>query len=139
SNRKGTSLRLYKLIGKGEQLAQGLAVGEGIAVGTARVIRTASQFDQFQRGEILITENTDPDWEPIMKMASGIVTERGGRTSHAAIVARELGIPAVGGTAHAMQAVPDGETVTLSCAEGEQGKIYRGAPEYEVDELDPSQ
>src|SRR3954464_6018916 len=139
SNRKGTSLRIYKLIGKGKQLVQGLAVGEGIAAGTARVIKSAAQFDQFQRGEILVTENTDPDWEPIMKMASGIITERGGRTSHAAIVARELGIPAVVGTGNAAARVPSGEKITLSCAEGEQGRIYRGALEYEVDELDPSQ
>ncbi|MCA1827242.1 MAG: phosphoenolpyruvate synthase, partial [Myxococcales bacterium] len=139
ANRKGTSLRLYKLVGKGEQLAQGLAVGEGIAVGTARVIRSAAQFEQFQRGEILITENTDPDWEPIMKMASGIVTERGGRTSHAAIVARELGIPAVVGTSNATAKVPDGTAITLSCAEGEQGHVYRGALEYEVEEVDREQ
>ena len=139
SNRKGAALRIYRLAGKGEQLVQGLAVGEAIAVGRARVIRSPSQFEEFQRGEILVTESTDPDWEPIMKMAAGIVTERGGRTSHAAIVARELGIPAVLGAVDAMRKVPSGETVTLSCAEGEQGRIYRGALEYEVDELDPSQ
>ena len=139
SNRKGASLRIYKLTGKGEQLAQGLAVGEGVAVGTARVIRSAGQFDQFKAGEILITENTDPDWEPIMKMAAGIVTERGGRTSHAAIVARELGIPAVVGTGDAASRVPSGEKITLSCAEGEQGRIYRGALEYEVEEIDRTQ
>src|SRR5207237_8105240 len=85
------------------------------------------------------TEATDPEWEPIMKMAAGSVAERGGRTSHAAIVAGELGIPAVLGAVDAMRAVPSGETVTLSCAEGEQGRIYRGALEYEVDELEPSQ
>jgi pyruvate,water dikinase len=136
SNRKGAALRIYKLTGKGEQLAQGLAVGEGIAVGTARVIRSAAQFDQFKPGEILITENTDPDWEPIMKLAGGIVTERGGRTSHAAIVARELGIPAVVGTGNASSQVPPGAEITLSCAEGEQGRIYRGALEYEVEEVD---
>ena len=136
SNRKGTALRIYKLTGKGEQLAQGLAVGEGIATGTARVIRSAAQFDQFKPGEILVTENTDPDWEPIMKTASGIVTERGGRTSHAAIVARELGIPAVVGTGNATAKIPHGAAVTLSCAEGEQGRIYRGALEYEVEEVD---
>jgi pyruvate, water dikinase len=139
SNGKNRSLRIYRLTGKGEALAQGLAVGEGVAVGRARVIASPRDFARFEKGEILVTESTDPDWEPIMKMAAGIVTERGGRTSHAAIVARELGIPAVLGTANAMQAIPDGETVTLSCAEGEQGRIYRGALEYEVDELDPSQ
>jgi pyruvate,water dikinase len=139
SNRKGAALRLYKLVGKGEQLAQGLAVGEGIAIGKARVIKSTAQFDQFQRGEILVTETTDPDWEPIMKMAAGIITERGGRTSHAAIVARELGIPAVVGTVDATAKVPSGESVTLSCAEGEQGHIYRGALEYEVEEVDRAQ
>jgi pyruvate,water dikinase len=139
SNRAAASLRIYKLTGKGEQLAQGLAVGEGIAVGTAKVILSAAQFDRFKAGEILVTGNTDPDWEPIMKMASGIVTERGGRTSHAAIVARELGIPAVVGTGDAASKVPSGEKVTLSCAEGEQGRIYRGALDYEVEEVDRAQ
>jgi len=139
ANRAQASLRIYKLTGKGERLAQGLAVGEGIAVGTARVILSAAQFDQFKPGEILVTGNTDPDWEPIMKMASGIVTERGGRTSHAAIVARELGIPAVVGTGDAARKVPPGEKVTLSCAEGEQGRIYRGALDYEVEEVDRAQ
>src|SRR5262249_49766675 len=111
----------------------------GIAAGTARVIRSASQFDQFQRGEILVTVNTDPDWEPIMKMAAGIVTERGGRTPHAAIVARELGIPAVVGTSDATTRIPDGSPITLSCAEGEQGRVYRGKLDYEVEELDREQ
>ncbi|MGE5047799.1 MAG: phosphoenolpyruvate synthase, partial [Deltaproteobacteria bacterium] len=138
SNRKGASIRIYRLLGKGEQLAQGLAVGEGIAVGTARVIRSAAQFDEFKPGEILVTENTDPDWEPIMKTASGIVTERGGRTSHAAIVARELGIPAVVGTGTATTHVQSGGEITLSCAEGEQGRIYKGKLEYEVEEVDRS-
>src|SRR5207237_10644515 len=122
ANRKGKPLRIYRLTGQGAQLAQGLAVGEGIAVGRARVIRSAKQFDRFQRGEILVTGSTDPDWAPIMKMAAGIVTERRRRTSHAAIVARELGIPAVLGTASAMEPVPSGETITLSCAEGGQGR-----------------
>src|SRR5438132_1289237 len=124
SNRKRAALRIYRLTGKGERLVQGLAVGEAIAAGRAHVIQSPAQFDQFQRGEILVTESTDPDWEPIMKMAAGIVTERGGRTSHAAIVARELGIPAVLGSPDAMRRIPSDETVTLSCAEGEQGRIY---------------
>jgi pyruvate,water dikinase len=139
SNRKRASFRIYRLLDKGEQLAQGLAVGEGIAAGTARVIRSPAQFDQFRRGEILVTQNTDPDWEPIMKLAAGIVTERGGRTSHAAIVARELGIPAVVGTGNATASLPDGQAITLSCAEGEQGRIYSGALEFEVEEIDRDQ
>ena len=140
SNRTTAPLRIYRLTGQRTAvLAQGLAVGEGVAVGKARVIKSPSQFDTFQDGEILVTEGTDPDWEPIMKRAGGIVTERGGRTSHAAIVARELGIPAVLGTGDATARVPAGETVTLSCCEGEQGKIYQGAVEYEVDEIDRSQ
>jgi len=136
SNAKGNSLRIYKLLGKGEPLAQGLAVGAGLAIGTARVIKSPAQFAEFGRGEVLVTENTDPDWEPIMKMAAGIVTERGGRTSHAAIVAREMGIPAVVGTGDACSRIESGAQVTLSCAEGEQGRVYRGAMEYEVEEVD---
>jgi pyruvate,water dikinase len=139
SNRERSAMRIYRLTGKGgERLVKGLAVGERIAAGRAHVIQSPAQFDQFQRGEILVTGSTDPDWEPIMKMAAGIVTERGGRTSHAAIVARELGIPAVVGAVGAMGAVPSGETVTLCCAEGEQGSIYRGKVDYEVEELDPT-
>jgi pyruvate,water dikinase len=139
SNRERSAMRIYRLTGKGgERLVKGLAVGERIAAGRAHVIQSPAQFDQFQRGEILVTGSTDPDWEPIMKMAAGIVTERGGRTSHAAIVARELGIPAVVGAMGAMGAVPSGETVTLCCAEGEQGSIYRGKVDYEVEELDPT-
>jgi pyruvate,water dikinase len=139
SNKKGASVRIYKLLGKGPLLTQGLAVGEGIAAGTARVIRSAAQFEQFKPGEILVTENTDPDWEPIMKQAGGIITERGGRTSHAAIIARELGIPAIVGSPNACSLIPNGAEITLSCAEGEQGKLYKGKLEFEVEEIDRDQ
>jgi pyruvate,water dikinase len=122
---------------RGPVLAEGLAVGEAIAVGPARVIRDTRQLDTFQPGEILITEITDPDWEPIMKVASAIVTQRGGRTSHAAIVARELGVPAVVGSSNAFT-ITTGQMITVSCAEGEVGRVYAGALAYRVDDVDPS-
>jgi pyruvate,water dikinase len=135
-SRKTAKLRIYRLVGQGTALTEGLAVGSAVAVGQSQVIRDPGEISSFKRGQILVTESTDPDWEPIMKMAAGIVTERGGRTSHAAIVARELGIPAVLGTGNATSAIPAGETVTLSCAGGDRGVIYQGALEYEVDEID---
>jgi pyruvate,water dikinase len=108
-------------------LAEGLAVGNAVAAGPARVLKDPSEIETFQDGEVLVTEITDPDWEPIMKVASAIVTERGGRTSHAAIVARELGIAAVVGTENATEAVQTGQSVTVSCYEGEVGRVYEGA------------
>ncbi|GAB5603395.1 phosphoenolpyruvate synthase [Thermus sp. FJN-A] len=130
-------LRVYRLLQRGEVLAEGLAVGEAIATGKARVLRDPKEMDRFQEGEVLVTETTNPDWEPIMKKAAAIVTERGGRTSHAAIVARELGVPAVVGAVGATRLIPDGEAVTVSCAEGEVGRVYRGALAYEVEEIRP--
>jgi pyruvate,water dikinase len=136
-SQKAPVLRVYRLQQKGEVLAEGLAVGEGVAVGRARVLRDPKEMDRFQPGEVLVTETTNPDWEPIMKKAAAIVTERGGRTSHAAIVAREIGVPAVVGAAGATRRVAEGEEVTVSCAEGEVGRVYRGALAFEVEEVSP--
>jgi pyruvate,water dikinase len=127
SQRAPTGFETYALAASGTVLAQGRAVGEKIAVGPVRVIADAHQLADFKPGEVLVTESTTPDWEPVMKIAAGIVTEHGGRTCHAAIVARELGIPAVVGAADAKNALKTGATVTVSCAEGEIGRVYEGA------------
>ena len=137
SRRTGTRLKLYGLTGTGEVLARGVAIGDAIAQGPTRVVRDAKDIGQFTPGDVLVTDTTDPDWEPIMKAAKAIVTERGGRTSHAAIVAREIGIPAIVGVPGAMTAIPGGQLVTVSCAEGEIGTIYRGEVPYRVEDVDP--
>ena len=124
----------YILEQRGTVIAEGRSVGQKIASGRARVILHARDMQELQPGEVLVTDITDPDWEPIMKRASAIVTNRGGRTCHAAIVARELGIPAVVGCGDATQTVPDGEEVTVSCAEGDTGFIYKGALPFRVEE-----
>ena len=136
-SQKTPVLRVFRLLKRGEVLAEGLAVGEAIALGRARVLKDPKEMDRFQEGEVLVTETTNPDWEPIMKKAAAIVTERGGRTSHAAIVARELGVPAVVGAVGATRSVPEGEEVTVSCAEGERGVVYRGRLPFEVEEIRP--
>ena len=136
-SQKTPVLRVFRLLKRGEVLAEGLAVGEAIAMGRARVLKDPKEMDRFQEGEVLVTETTNPDWEPIMKKAAAIVTERGGRTSHAAIVARELGVPAVVGAVGATRSVPEGEEVTVSCAEGERGVVYRGRLPFEVEEIRP--
>ncbi|MGC8966929.1 MAG: phosphoenolpyruvate synthase [Thermus sp.] len=136
-SQKAPVLRVFRLLKKGEVLAEGLAVGEAIAQGRARVLKDPKEMDRFQEGEVLVTETTNPDWEPIMKKAAAIVTERGGRTSHAAIVARELGVPAVVGAVGATRLVPEGEEVTVSCAEGEVGRVYRGRLPFEVEDIRP--
>jgi pyruvate,water dikinase len=136
--REAPTLRLYSIRERGETLAQGLAVGNAVAAGSARVLADPGEIESFEPGEVLFTGITDPDWEPIMKSASAIVTDRGGRTSHAAIVARELGIPAVVGTGDATERIEAGQPVTVSCAEGEVGWVYRGALRYEVSEVDPA-
>ena len=134
SQKSGTILKNYQLTGTGEVIAAGRAVGEAIGLGQARVILDVRQIDRFQPGEVLVTTKTDPDWEPIMKKASAIVTDRGGRTCHAAIIAREMGIPAIVGCTTATGEIPTGEEITVSCAEGEAGKVYRGLVPFEVTE-----
>jgi pyruvate,water dikinase len=127
SQRQATAIESHVLDARGEVLVEGRSVGERIASGRARFIANLGQLAEFQPGEILIADTTTPDWEPVMKVAGAIVTNRGGRTCHAAIIARELGVPAVVGTGNATAAVPAGETVTVSCGEGDTGRVYRGA------------
>ena len=138
SQRVVSTIRTYRLKSQGELLVKGLAVGDKIAAGKVHVIPNVSHIREFQSGEILVTDITDPDWEPIMKTASAIVTNRGGRTSHAAIVSRELGIPAVVGSGSATQILKTGDPVTVSCAEGEVGRIYAGELPFEVQTVDVS-
>ena len=128
SQRKATTaFEAYSLAAPGTVLVEGRAVGEKIAAGPVRIVADARQLGDFKLGEILVAESTTPDWEPVMKIAAAIVTERGGRTCHAAIVARELGIPAVVGAAGAKKVLKAGATVTVSCADGEVGHVYEGA------------
>jgi pyruvate,water dikinase len=125
-------LEEYILEQKGKILCVGSAVGNKIGQGQANVIKDVAQIADFQRGEVLVTEMTDPDWEPIMKIASAIVTNSGGRTSHAAIVSRELGIPCIVGAGNATHAIGEGKMVTVSCAEGEEGKVYENLLKFKV-------
>jgi pyruvate,water dikinase len=138
SQRKANTLEEYILKGSGEVLATGRSVGEKIATGKGHVISDAAHLNEFKKGEVLVADTTTPDWEPVMKTAAAIVTNRGGRTCHAAIVSRELGIPAVVGAENATKAIPGGEEVTVSCAEGDVGKIYRGEVPFDVQETDLS-
>ncbi|MFC7300213.1 phosphoenolpyruvate synthase [Cognatiluteimonas weifangensis] len=126
-----TQIERYTLQQRGEVLAQGRAIGQKIGSGTARVVRSLEDMNRVQPGDVLVADMTDPDWEPVMKRASAIVTNRGGRTCHAAIIARELGVPAVVGTGDALDTIADGATVTVSCAEGDTGFIYAGALPFE--------
>jgi pyruvate,water dikinase len=135
SQARPTVLRMVELLDRRQPLVEGLAVGDGLGCGRANLILSPTQIRQFGEGEVLVTDNTDPDWEPIMKLASAIVTTRGGRTSHAAIVARELGIPAVVGTENALDALRNGMTVTVSCCEGDVGRVYEGEMPHRVEEV----
>jgi pyruvate,water dikinase len=124
----------FKLKGTGTVLTSGRAIGQKIGAGRVRVIHDPSEMERVQPGDVLVADMTDPNWEPVMKRASAIVTNRGGRTCHAAIIARELGVPAVVGCGHATDVLKDGTLVTVSCAEGDEGKIYDGLLETEVTE-----
>ncbi|MFN3732713.1 phosphoenolpyruvate synthase [Comamonas testosteroni] len=135
SQAKGQAELRYKLKGTGTVLAEGRAIGQKIGTGPVRLVSDISQMDQVQAGDVLVTDMTDPNWEPVMKKASAIVTNRGGRTCHAAIIARELGIPAVVGCGNATDLLKAETLVTVSCAEGDTGKIYDGLLETEVTEV----
>jgi pyruvate,water dikinase len=135
SQAKGTPELRYKLKGKSIILAEGRAIGQKIGTGPVRVVHNISEMDQVQPGDVLVTDMTDPNWEPVMKRASAIVTNRGGRTCHAAIIARELGIPAVVGCGNATEQLSEGTLVTVSCAEGDTGHIYDGLLETEISEI----
>ncbi|HTR50291.1 MAG TPA: phosphoenolpyruvate synthase [Kofleriaceae bacterium] len=134
--REPDKLRVYRLHERGRELVRGHSVGDKIAVGPVRVIKDVHELGLLQPGEILVTEKTDPDWEPAMKHAAAIVTNRGGRTAHAAIISRELGIPAVVGTIVGTDALRTGQLVTVSCAEGDLGFIYDGKLAFEIEEID---
>jgi pyruvate,water dikinase len=149
SQKKANVLRSYHFVGNKDQaiasphqptqrpipLVTGRAVGEAITQGKVHLILNASNIDQFQSGEILVTDRTDPDWEPIMKRASAIVTNSGGRTCHAAIIARELGVPAIVGCNNATEVLQNAQQITVSCAEGEEGKVYSGLLPFELQEI----
>ncbi len=135
SQSKGQAEMRYKLKGQGQVLAEGRAIGQKIGTGPVRLVSSITEMDRVQAGDVLVTDMTDPNWEPVMKRASAIVTNRGGRTCHAAIIARELGIPAVVGCGDATDRLSDGTLVTVSCAEGDTGRIYDGLLETEVTEV----
>ncbi|MDH5776938.1 MAG: phosphoenolpyruvate synthase [Gammaproteobacteria bacterium] len=128
-------LQRYVINTRGEVILTGRSIGQRIGAGTARVIKDVAEMSQVQDGDVLVTDMTDPDWEPVMKRAAAIITNRGGRTCHAAIIARELGIPAVVGTSDATKLIKDGQQVTASCAEGDTGFIYEGIQDFEIKEI----
>jgi pyruvate,water dikinase len=139
SQRRPNLLRSYVLKESGKVLAQGKSVGDAVAVSRACRLKSPDEIEIFQEGCIIVTEMTDPDWVPVMKKAVGIVTDRGGRTCHAAVVSRELGIPAVVGTDNATEKIANGQDITLSCAEGEAGKVYDGKLKYDIIEITADQ
>ncbi len=138
SQQKGSVLKLYRLKEKGKVLTTGRAVGTKIGAGKVHIINDVKEMDSFKPGEVLVADITTPDWEPVMKIASAIVTNKGGRTCHAAIVSRELGLPAVVGAVNATEVLKDGQEVTVSCAEGETGYVYEGILPFDVQETDLS-
>ena len=134
SQKSASVLRNFKLLGTSKVLSRGRAVGEMIGQGKARVILDVHKIDEFQAGEVLVTNKTDPDWEPIMKKSSAIVTNAGGRTCHAAIIAREMGIPAIVGCGDATSVIKNGQEITVSSSEGEEGRVYEGLVPFEIQE-----
>src|SRR5487761_2093513 len=130
------SMRRYRLKSHGQSLASGRAIGQKIGQGPVRLVKSVLEMDRVKPGDVLVTDMTDPDWEPVMKRASAIVTNRGGRTCHAAIIARELGIPAVVGCGDATQRIHEGQEVTVSCAEGDAGYVYAGLLEFERKQIE---
>ena len=136
SQRAAGTLKTYRLNDAGEVLASGYAIGDAIAAGPVRRLDSPDDSEHFERGDVLVAAMTDPDWVPIMRRAAAIVTDHGGRTSHAAIVSRELGLPAVVGTGNGTERLGDGTEVTVSCAEGETGQVYAGTADYEAEDMD---
>jgi pyruvate,water dikinase len=136
SRKTAASLKSYELHETGKVLVEGLAIGSAIAAGRVRVLEDVGEADDFEEGDILVTDRTDPDWVPVMKRAAGIVTDQGGRTSHAAIVSRELGVAAIIGTGDATSRLEDGQEVTLDCTEGTHGRLYEGILEHTATEID---
>jgi pyruvate,water dikinase len=135
SQKEAGTLKTYSLKETGKKLTSGLSIGQAIAAGKALIIKSAAEIDKFKEGAILVTEMTDPDWVPIMKQAAGIVTDYGGRTSHAAIVSRELSVPAVVGTSNGTDVLQSGQKITISCAEGDEGYVYEGILAFQEDEV----
>ncbi len=135
-SRTGQSVQRYTLKDTGDVIITGRSIGHKIGTGTARVIRSVAEMNRVRAGDVLVSDMTDPDWEPVMKRASAIVTNRGGRTCHAAIIARELGIPAVVGCGNATDVIRDGADVTVSCAEGDEGFVYAGRLDFEEQEIE---
>ena len=136
SQHTASAFRTYRIKSKGRKLVSGLSIGDAVVAGRVCIIESPKEIDRFVDGAVLVTQTTDPDWVPIMKKAAAIVTDHGGRTSHAAIVSRELGLPAVVGTGNATEVLHDEQEVTVSCAEGDQGFIYEGKAEFESNEID---
>ena len=136
SRREAAAFKSYRVKSKGRTLVTGLSIGDAVTTGRVCLIESARDIDRFVDGAVLVTRTTDPDWVPIMRRAAAIVTDHGGRTSHAAIVSRELGLPAIVGTGNATHVLHDEQEVTVSCAEGDQGFVYEGTADFEVNELD---
>lgn len=134
SRKDATVLQTFVLKGDGTVLIEGRSVGQKIGSGPARVIKDVHNIHEFQKGDVLVTDMTDPDWEPIMKIASAIVTNRGGRTCHAAIISRELGIPCVVGTEHSTESISTGQDVTVDCSKGDVGRVYEGKISFDIEE-----